>query len=153
MAKISFLIALLFTLSGCDQVAALIGSFVTTTTMSQPESMRLSIPGDEKSVKTLPSENDITILIYDETKLYSYKGSNITAGSKYSLGKENSIRDYLQKMKAYEKDDLVVIVKPLNSSSYKGVVDILDEMSINDIKKYSLVDPSKDDEQFIKQLK
>jgi len=131
----------------------LIGSFVTTTTMSQPESMRLSIPGDEKSVKTLPSENDITILIYDETKLYSYKGSNITAGSKYSLGKENSIRDYLQKMKAYEKDDLVVIVKPLNSSSYKGVVDILDEMSINDIKKYSLVDPSKDDEQFIKQLK
>ena len=153
MAKISFLIALLFTLIGCDRVAALIGSFVTTTTMSQPESMRLSIPGDEKSVKTLPSENDITILIYDETKLYSYKGSNITAGSKYSLGKENSIRDYLQKMKAYEKDDLVVIVKPLNSSSYKGVVDILDEMSINDIKKYSLVDPSKDDEQFIKQLK
>lgn len=153
MTKIFFLVALFFTLSGCDQISALIGSFVTTTTMSQPESMSLSIPRDEKSIKTLPSENDIAILIYDETKLYSYKGSNITAGSKYSFGKENSIRDYLQKIKADEKDDLVVIIKPLTSSSYKSVVDILDEMSINDIKKYSLVDPSKDDEQFIKQLK
>ena len=153
MAKISFLILLVFTISGCDQITALIGSFVSTTAMSQPESMRLSIPGDEKSIKTLPSQNYITILIYDETKLYCYKGSNITAGLKFSLGKVNSIRDYLQKMEADKKDDLVVIIKPLSSSSYKGVVDILDEMSINDIKRYSLVDPLKDEEQFVKQLK
>lgn len=121
--------------------------------MSQPESMRLSLPGDEKSVQTLPSEKEITILIYDENKLYSYKGTNISLGAKYSYDNPNSIREYLKKMKDQQKDELVVIIKPLNSSNYKGVINIMDEMSINDIKKYSLVDPSDTDEQFIKQLK
>jgi biopolymer transport protein ExbD len=153
MNKTLLLLILSFVFCGCAQVVAFIGSFVTTTTMSQPESIRLNVPGDEKKVQTLPSENDITILIYDENKIYSYKGADISVGAKYSYSGTNSIREYLKKKKNEEKDNLIVIIKPLNSSTYKGVVGILDEMSVNDIKKYSLIDPSDDDEQFIKQLK
>ena len=35
---------------------------------------------------------------------------------------------------------MLVIIKPTNTSTYKDLVDILDEMSINDIKSYAVDD-------------
>jgi hypothetical protein len=36
----------------------------------------------------------------------------------------------------------VVVLKPNDEASYKNTVDILDEMTINDIKRFALVDIS-----------
>ena len=36
--------------------------------------------------------------------------------------------------------DLVVVIKPGQNCNYKNVIDILDEMSINVVKKFALVD-------------
>src|SRR5258705_60101 len=36
--------------------------------------------------------------------------------------------------------DLVVVIKPGDEATYKNTVDILDEMAINDVKRYAMVD-------------
>lgn len=46
--------------------------------------------------------------------------------------------------------DLVVVIKPNEESTYKNVVDILDEMAINVINRYALVDITTDENALIK---
>jgi biopolymer transport protein ExbD len=46
--------------------------------------------------------------------------------------------------------DLVVVIKPNEESTYKNLVDILDEMSINIISRYALVDITADENALIK---
>jgi hypothetical protein len=77
-----------------------------------------------------------------------------------SYNGENSIRDVIMKKKAYVRSiaqdpndpehDLVVVIKPSQYCTYKNVIDILDEMSINVVKKFALVDIFETEEQLIK---
>lgn len=46
--------------------------------------------------------------------------------------------------------DLVVVIKPSDESTYKNTVDILDEMTINVVKRYALVDISEGEVALIK---
>jgi hypothetical protein len=46
--------------------------------------------------------------------------------------------------------DLVVVIKPSQYCTYKNVIDILDEMSINVVKKFALVDIFDIEDQLIK---
>jgi len=51
------------------------------------------------------------------------------------------IRDVIiNKKRSTPEADLVIVIKPGAESTYRDVVDILDEMTINDIKRYALVD-------------
>ncbi len=43
--------------------------------------------------------------------------------------------------------EMLVIIKPTNSSTYKDLVDILDEMTITDIKSYAIDDKYIGDEE------
>jgi len=45
--------------------------------------------------------------------------------------------------------DLVVVIKPNDEASYKNSVDILDEMAINDIKRFALIDITSQENQFV----
>jgi hypothetical protein len=49
-----------------------------------------------------------------------------------------------------EEKDFVVILKPNEDATYKDLIDILDEMLINDVKKYALVDISEVENQLIR---
>lgn len=46
--------------------------------------------------------------------------------------------------------DLVVIIKPDENANYKNTVDILDEMAINGISRYAIVDPFPDELKLVK---
>jgi biopolymer transport protein ExbD len=54
----------------------------------------------------------------------------------------------------YPKDtldkDFVVVIKPNKESTYKNAVDILDEMTINQVHRFALVDITDDENMLIK---
>ena len=122
----------------------------------------------------------ITFLLGKDNHVFYYEGQlKVDAGGNNfkssSFNGENSIRDLLIKKKkeviaSHVHDsncpkiwaehngdqrscldrDLVVIIKPNEESTYKNVVDILDEMAINVISRYALVDITPDENALIK---
>jgi biopolymer transport protein ExbD len=144
----------------------LITFFIFTTTMSQPTAMKLILPDD----KVKPEEQNkakesgaLTILMGADNHIYYYEGQLKPDASNFlsaSYNGENSIRDIILKKKEYVKSiaqdptnpekDLVIVIKPSSNCTYKNVIDILDEMSINVVKKYALVDIFDIEEQLVK---
>jgi len=134
----------------------LITFFIFTTTMSQPTAMKLFLPDDtakpEEQNKAKES-GALTILLGKENHVFYYEGilKADATGTNFKSTNFKEIRDVLiQKKQNTDTADLVVVIKPNDECSYKNVIDILDEMSINVIKRYALVDISPDEEQLIK---
>jgi biopolymer transport protein ExbD len=51
---------------------------------------------------------------------------------------------------ACKDKDFVVVIKPNTEATYKNSVDILDEMTINGVKRFALVDITEDENKLIK---
>lgn len=128
-------------------IVSLVYFFYTTTTASSPTVMTLNMPKDENtdSYQNVPTR--LTVLLLKNDMVYGYYASTITGGRSLEL---KEVRDLIQEgIKKYTRDSLVVIIKPGEEATYKNTVDMLDEMAINDIKKYSLVDISNEEKEFI----
>jgi len=132
----------------------LITFFIFTTTMSQPTAMKLFLPKDtdkpEEQNKAKES-GALTLLLGDKNHVYYYEGTLDPNGANFKSSTMKQIRDVIiGKKRSTNAEDLVIVVKPGEESTYKDVVDILDEMTINDIKRYALVDISPGEEQLVK---
>jgi len=124
----------------------LITFFIFTTTMSQATAMKLFLPKDtdkpEEQNKAKES-GALTLLLGKNHSVYYYEGTLDPSASNLKNSTMKQIRnEILTKKRSTNKDDLVIVIKPGNESTYKDVVDILDEMTINDITRYALVDIS-----------
>jgi hypothetical protein len=51
----------------------------------------------------------------------------------------------LDKKRRTDPKDFMVIIKPTQDATYKNTVDMLDEMKIDDVKRYALVDITPDE--------
>lgn len=123
----------------------LITFFIFTTTMSQPTAMRLFLPKDtdEKDQNKVKASGALTLLLAKNDMVYYYEGTLAPDASNFkSVGFKGLRDELLSKKRSTDPKDFVVVIKPDNESSYKNVVDALDEMTINDIKRFALVDIS-----------
>jgi biopolymer transport protein ExbD len=78
-----------------------------------------------------------------ENVIYYYFGSD-PATMQTTTYKD--VRDIiLKKKKTTPAEDFFVIIKPDKDASYKNAVDLLDEMTINDVGRYAMVDPTADE--------
>lgn len=129
----------------------LITFFVFTAELSKPFVMNLYMPHDGKPMPAAQSRS-ITILIGGNSKLFYYFGTKeearmnnlvypVSYDEKSGIGK--IIREKQQQLEqsGVEKKELVVLIKPGAGSSYKNVVDMLDEMTINGVTRYAIVKP------------
>jgi len=124
----------------------LITFFIFTTTMSQPTAMKLFLPKDtdkpEEQNKAKES-GALTLLLGKNHNVYYYEGTLDPSASNMKSSTMKKIRDeIISKKRNTPKEDLVIVIKPGDESTYKDVVDMLDEMTINDITRYALVDIS-----------
>lgn len=124
----------------------LITFFIFTTTMSQPTSLNLNMPKDTDK----PDENtkvkesgSLTLMLGKGNVIYYYFGNDPT---KMQTTTYKDVRDIILDKKAKTPpEDLFLIIKPDKDATYKNAVDMLDEMSIDDISRYAMVDPTDDE--------
>jgi biopolymer transport protein ExbD len=145
----------------------LITFFIFTTTMQKPKTLDLSMPTDEKVTDPpkLKASTVLTALLSKENRVYYYFGigddpMNPPKVEVTSFKNKGGIRDAIIKLtkdvKAKQQtgellpeDKCAVMIKPDSNCSYEDVVNILDEMTINNIKTYAIVDITKQDRDFI----
>jgi biopolymer transport protein ExbD len=132
----------------------LITFFIFTTTMSQPTAMKLIIPKDADKPEDQNKAKEsgvITLLLGKDNNVFYYEGQLATDGANFKSSNFKDIRTILiDKKRNTPEKDLVVIIKPSVECTYKNVVDILDEMAINVLKRYALVDISEGEAAFVK---
>ncbi len=137
----------------------LIVFFMLTSFLSRSNMMNLGMP--EKRTRcgwSCPGTSDnrsITILLGDNNKIMTYFGmfSSPVEGPKSLTYDKNSLRKELltkgnQIINATgdPKKGLIVIVKPSKHSTYKNLVDVLDELTITKVPTYAVVDITPEEE-------
>jgi biopolymer transport protein ExbD len=124
----------------------LITFFIFTTTMSQPTAMKLNLPKDTDKPdeqNKLKESAALTVMPAKNNQVYYYEGLDPT---KIQTSNFKTIRDViLDKKKRTDPKDFMVIIKPTQDATYKNTVDMLDEMKIDDVKRYALVDITPDE--------
>lgn len=122
----------------------LITFFIFTTTMSQPTAMKLYLPQDTdkpEEQNKLKASGALTVLLGKNDRVYYYEGEISPDGSNFKNASFKEIREIIiNKKKSTPPADFMVVIKPNPESTYKNVVDALDEMTINDVKRYAMVD-------------
>ena len=138
-----------------DLAFLLITFFMLTTTLSKPQSMNLGLPDkqdepDEKPIN-VDENRTMTILLGDNGKLVYYMGlitSPIAGPKDITYGKDGIRKELLSRRKSVleysatkgkPKNGIIVIIKPSKKSTYRNLVDILDEMAIVDVPTYAIV--------------
>lgn len=131
----------------------LITFFIFTTTMSQPTALRLFLPQDTEKPEEqnkAKASGALTILLAKNNNIFYYEGELAPDASNFKSTGFKEIRDIIiNKKRSVKPEDFVVVIKPNKESSYKNVVDILDEMAINVVKRYALVDISPVEDELI----
>ncbi|SRR6266487_254862 len=146
----------------------LITFFIFTTTMSSPKALNLNMPKDTKNEEELNKAKEsgaLTIMLGKNNAVYYYEGQLAPDGSNFKATNFAGIRDEIinkrkDVIKSHVHDDncpkiwaenkgdktscldrdFVVVIKPDQDATYKNTVDILDEMTINNVKRYAMVD-------------
>jgi biopolymer transport protein ExbD len=118
----------------------LITFFVFTTTMAKPTVMKVEVPLETGITTDICNSCALTTILCDNDFIQYYEGSIDTAVVKTTDFK--TIRQIIQQKKKKvfaargNADEFVLIIKPTDKSSFKNFVDITDEVTINQVKRY-----------------
>jgi biopolymer transport protein ExbD len=139
-----------------DLAFLLITFFMLTTSLSKPQSMDLGLPDKEKD----PLKKDIdikvdqrrtmTVIMGDNNKIKWYHGlldspepNGKPTDAQY--GKNGLRKEILKRVVSIpqvtgdKEKGLIVIIKPSKKSTYRNLVDVLDEMAICKVPTYAIV--------------
>jgi biopolymer transport protein ExbD len=125
----------------------LITFFVFTTSMSAPTAMFLPLPKDvdKKEQVKIKQTGALTIMLGKDNNVFYYEGeltpnADNFKSANFGSGDDGIRAEILRKKATTNDSDFFVVIKPTEECTYKNVVNILDEMIINTVKKYALVD-------------
>jgi biopolymer transport protein ExbD len=133
----------------------LITFFVFTTSISKPTVINLTMPYDDTDNSlTTAAEKTISLLLADENRIYYFNGDSInkihsTNYSPQGLRSVLLLKKTITKNKFGDASETVVLIKPTAGATYENIVDALDEMQINQITRYVLMDANKNETAFL----
>ena len=122
----------------------LITFFMLTTTFNKPKAMEVNMPDKTKDQKEAPikASHAMTIILGEGDKVYWYQGvedAETPPDVKVTDFSAEGIRKVVRQKNKEIGEKFVVVIKAMDTSKYKNMVDILDEMTITDTKRYAIV--------------
>ena len=134
----------------------LITFFIFTSSMAEPYVTKLYMPADGPSTSQGES-GALTVLLGKDDRIYYYEGqwepalqNKAVLPTSYNLqhGLGQVIRQKQQRLGS-KKDELMLLIKPLETATYANVINILDEVQINGVKRYAITDPTQEEKTFV----
>jgi len=134
----------------------LITFFIFTSSMMDMKALKLVMPADGKP-STQPESASITLLLSGSRQVYYYEGKwedalenkRIHKTSYHSYeGIGKIIREKIRTLN-HQRNELMLIIKPDDTASYGDVIDALDEVTINDLKRYAIDPPTAAEKAFL----
>lgn len=131
----------------------LITFFIFTTELSKPKAFVLHVPDDSEIIPDppqTPHSATITLHMKENGAIDYFEGREeapLQTGSTH-LYQQTALRKLLMDKRSRIIQQLntdsnyTVIIHPSVATTYKELIDVLDEMKINDIHKYVLMDTS-----------
>jgi biopolymer transport protein ExbD len=120
----------------------LITFFVFTSSMSAPKAMAMVMPDDKSKINDPICEScAITVIPAGGNKIFYYEGTDKTPDYKTTTYNADGLRTLLLKKKraaALQGLDAILIIKPTSKSSFKNLINIIDESTIAMYKRYYL---------------
>jgi biopolymer transport protein ExbD len=113
--------------------------------------MEIKLPEKPKVEDKQPLVNEkkvLTIMLAAENKIYWYTGITDPKVERTDFSHQG-IRKVLVEKNA-EIKDMIVLVKPLDESKYRNVIDLIDEMNISNVTRFSFADITNTDKELIK---
>jgi biopolymer transport protein ExbD len=136
-----------------DVAFLLLTFFILTTTMSKPETMEINLPPDSKINVEVPASNLLTLRVTQEFNLYWCIGTDKPEkidGTDKKSRLVNLGKTLKEKNKANSK--LITLIQVDGKAKYIDMVDVMDELNINDINRFSLTPMTDRDKQIIEKL-
>ena len=135
---------------------------------------------DPKDLTEIKQSGALTILLGKGNQVYYYEGQLEPNGSNFKSSNFNDIRKIISDKKkevigkhyhdggcpklqerakekgdpnwqiACKDKDFVVVIKPNSEATYKNTIDMLDEMTINNVQRFAMIDISEGENSLIK---
>jgi biopolymer transport protein ExbD len=134
----------------------LITFFIFTSSMAEPYVTKLYMPADGEPNEQ-PQSSALTVLLSKDNRIYYYEGqweaarqNKAVLSTSYDLqqGLGRVIRQKQQRL-GNKKGDLMLLIKPLETATYANVINTLDEVQINGVKRYAIAEPTRDEKAFV----
>ena len=140
----------------------LITFFIFTTTISEPRETDLFMPAvgeptiiQDDCVLTTLLGKDNKILVYPGRWQDAYKNNGVRETSYFvKNGLGNDVREKQKKLDQLfgngSRKKLMLLIKPADEATYQNIIDALDEVMINNVAKYAIVEPDKEESAYLK---
>jgi biopolymer transport protein ExbD len=125
----------------------LITFFIFTTTMGENKTTSLYMPSDGPPTP-LKESTAFTLLLTKNNSVYYYSGNWANAFETNLIGKtsfdvQHGIGKFIrekQKTLGADRNELMLLIKASDEATYNDIVNALDEVMINEVKHYAIVD-------------
>ena len=133
-----------------DLAFLLLTFFIFNTTLTQPTAMTTLLPADSEDSIHIARSGAIS-LVAGEKGILFYTGDEVSSGKQIDYNTPEVLRANLlliqqNLQRTHGNDDkLFVMIKPTSNAAFGNVVNLLDEMKICNMKRYTLTDLSQEE--------
>ncbi|MBI3234228.1 MAG: biopolymer transporter ExbD [Bacteroidetes bacterium] len=136
-----------------DLAFLLVTFFMLATSLSKPAAMPVTMPDTKEDPNVKPNvaakSKVLTLILGKDDKIYYYRRSledNPEVGET-TFGEANIRKVLLEKkteitndvVATLDRQDPIILVKPMRDSKYKNLVDIFDEFNITELRRFVMV--------------
>lgn len=114
-----------------DVAFLLLTFFMLTTTMNRPQTMEINLPPADTRVE-VPQSNLLTLMVIEDGSMYWSVGADVPAKVDF----KNLRSLMMEKLRGNSK--LITLIKVDRKGKYHYMVDLMDELNLANITRFSL---------------